>query len=188
MNCTQPGCSGTIVDGYCDVCGMAAGSTPAPLAGAASGASATGGAAASGTAGGSTGATGTLGAAGPGAGSLPVPPAPSSTAGPTVPEGGACLQPGCSGTIEAGYCNVCGTPADQQGIAAYAGPPAPEPAGTNGASAGNGTAGVGPEMSTRSAASSNLASAALGSKRARESGSVATRRTGGSQRLRAARL
>ena len=23
MNCTQPGCSGTIVDGYCDVCGMA---------------------------------------------------------------------------------------------------------------------------------------------------------------------
>ncbi len=23
MNCAQPGCSGTIVDGYCDVCGMA---------------------------------------------------------------------------------------------------------------------------------------------------------------------
>ncbi len=23
MKCTQPGCSGTIVDGYCDVCGMA---------------------------------------------------------------------------------------------------------------------------------------------------------------------
>ena len=33
MNCTQPGCSGQVVDGYCDVCGMAAasasGSTPA---------------------------------------------------------------------------------------------------------------------------------------------------------------
>ena len=24
MKCTQPGCSGTIIDGYCDVCGMAA--------------------------------------------------------------------------------------------------------------------------------------------------------------------
>ncbi len=26
MRCTQPGCTGTIVDGYCDVCGMAAAS------------------------------------------------------------------------------------------------------------------------------------------------------------------
>jgi len=23
MSCEQPGCAGTIVDGYCDVCGMA---------------------------------------------------------------------------------------------------------------------------------------------------------------------
>ena len=23
MNCAQPGCAGTIVDGYCDVCGLA---------------------------------------------------------------------------------------------------------------------------------------------------------------------
>jgi len=23
MKCQQPGCTGTIVDGYCDVCGMA---------------------------------------------------------------------------------------------------------------------------------------------------------------------
>jgi serine/threonine-protein kinase PknG len=34
VNCTQPGCTGTIVDGYCDVCGMAparlATSAPAP--------------------------------------------------------------------------------------------------------------------------------------------------------------
>jgi serine/threonine-protein kinase PknG len=28
--CTQPGCGGTIQDGYCDVCGLA----PAPLAAA----------------------------------------------------------------------------------------------------------------------------------------------------------
>jgi serine/threonine-protein kinase PknG len=35
MKCTQPGCSGTISDGYCDVCGMAAApaaGTPAPAA------------------------------------------------------------------------------------------------------------------------------------------------------------
>ncbi len=32
MTCTQPGCTGTIVDGYCDVCGMAAGSNPVPVA------------------------------------------------------------------------------------------------------------------------------------------------------------
>jgi len=24
MRCTQPGCAGSIVDGYCDVCGMTA--------------------------------------------------------------------------------------------------------------------------------------------------------------------
>jgi serine/threonine-protein kinase PknG len=102
------------------------------------------------------------------------------TAGPSIPEGGACLQPGCTGTIDAGYCNVCGTPADQQAPAALAG---------NGPGGDPGDApGAGPELSTRSSASSNLASAAMGSKRARELGSVATRRTGGSQRLRSARL
>lgn len=29
--CTQPGCSGTIADGYCDTCGMAAADRPAPV-------------------------------------------------------------------------------------------------------------------------------------------------------------
>jgi len=151
MNCTQPGCTGTIVDGYCDVCGVAAGSTPAAVRA----------------------------------------PAPAAAAaGPSIPEGGACQQPGCAGTIDAGYCNVCGTPADQLGVAGYAAPSAPSAAAaTAGATAATGaTGGVGPEISTRSAASSNLASAALGSKRAREAGSIATRRTGGSQRLRSARL
>lgn len=33
QQCTQPGCDGTIEDGYCDVCGMA----PAPAASGASG-------------------------------------------------------------------------------------------------------------------------------------------------------
>ena len=38
MNCSQPGCSGEIVDGYCDLCGMAparAAATPAATPGAA---------------------------------------------------------------------------------------------------------------------------------------------------------
>ena len=100
-----------------------------------------------------------------------------------IPEGGRCEQPGCAGTIEGGYCNVCGTPADQRGVALRA-----DSAASAGTAAMGAAAGVGPEMSTRSAASSNLASAALGSKRAREAGSIATRRTGGSQRLRSARL
>ena len=34
--CGQPGCSGTVEDGYCDVCGMAARPTPA-AAGASAG-------------------------------------------------------------------------------------------------------------------------------------------------------
>lgn len=186
MTCTQPGCTGTILDGYCDVCGMAAGSNPVPAGASATHATST------------TGVTGATGAAGGAHQGAPTssPSAPAYAAGPAIPEGGACQQPGCSGTIEAGYCNVCGTPADQLSAAGYAAPAgSPSPDGARAESAvtsptagSGGTAGVGPEISTRSAASSNLASAALGSKRARESGSIATRRTGGSQRLRSARL
>ncbi|WP_404391373.1 tetratricopeptide repeat protein [Humibacillus xanthopallidus] len=166
MKCTQPGCSGTIVDGYCDVCGMAASSpTPGPSAASSTPPSSTGG-----------GLVGS-GAAGEAASAAT---SPRLATGPTIPEGGACLQPGCSGTIDAGYCDVCGTPADQQAPAALAGG---SPSGDPGAAPGSG-----PELSTRSSASSNLASAALGSKHARALGSVATRRTGGSQRLRSARL
>src|SRR5262245_53000647 len=42
--CTQPGCNGAIEDGYCDVCGMAAGgaSSPAATASARTGSSTTG--------------------------------------------------------------------------------------------------------------------------------------------------
>ena len=34
LKCAQPGCTGTIVDGYCDVCGMAAEQPPRPAAAA----------------------------------------------------------------------------------------------------------------------------------------------------------
>ncbi|WP_205621013.1 hypothetical protein, partial [Intrasporangium chromatireducens] len=57
--CTQPGCSGTIVDGYCDVCGMAAQSSPVvPGATAAPAGSAPAGGAAGGTAASGGGVTG----------------------------------------------------------------------------------------------------------------------------------
>ena len=179
--CTQPGCTGTVVDGYCDVCGMAAGSAPLPGPSTLPPPSPPGSAAPRNTgskSGSNPGAT----SAGTPAGTVtpPTPPAPVVFDPTAIPEGGRCEQPDCAGTIEAGYCNVCGTPADQHGVALQA-----DSAATAAMAA---VAGVAPELSTRSAASSNLASAALGSKRAREAGSVATRRTGGSQRLRSARL
>ncbi|WP_152360682.1 serine/threonine-protein kinase [Microlunatus speluncae] len=141
--CTQPGCAGSIVDGYCDVCG-----TPGDSVGA-----------------------------------------------QTVP--GACQQPGCSGTIVDGYCDVCGSPpsatATGPGTGGGAGwapttPPVSPPERIDGGSRRDpaGTAGV---ASTITRSSSRLNSTALGSRRARGSGSTTTRRThSGSTRLRAARL
>jgi hypothetical protein len=99
--CTQPGCTGTIVDGYCDVCGSPAGAPAfAPAAAAASVGS-----------------------------SVPVD-EPDLTAPPEPKNGGlmaACAQPGCSGGIVDGYCDVCGSPADAVPFvtAASAEPPAP---------------------------------------------------------------
>ncbi len=125
MNCRQPGCTGTIVDGYCDVCGM----PPTPSAAASSQADR---AATSASVGSRT----------------PDPPRRQSAAGsepgqlrtqpPSQPatraagaqtqgaahrpgqRGGPCPQPGCRGTIVDGYCNVCGNPPDAK-------PPSPTP-------------------------------------------------------------
>jgi len=88
--CMQPGCTGRIVDGYCDVCGSPAGAAPFVPA-AASVAS----------------------------------PVPAEELGPTAvrrepgfspkPKSGSlmtsCTQPGCTGMIVDGYCDVCGSPA-----------------------------------------------------------------------------
>ena len=159
LRCTQPGCAGTIADGYCDTCGMApsspAAAGPQPLAEPGRGPR--------------LGGTGTGAGAGAGA-------TDPDTALATVPDGTPCAQPGCTGAIDDGYCNVCGTPAHQAEVVQVVDSAVTRPAG------------IGPELSTRSAASSMLASAALGSKRARQTGSAVTRRTSGSQRLRSARL
>lgn len=86
----------------------------------------------------------------------------------------SCTQPGCTGTIEDGYCNVCGAPS-----------PVAAPVGAFSASASSGSQQVG---STRTASSFRLASAPLGSARA-TGGTHPTRRLGTtSNRLRGARL
>jgi hypothetical protein len=90
--CTQPGCTGTIVDGYCDVCGSPAGAAlfvPAEASASA----------------GSPAPAGEHGLMAVGSGSG-FPPEPK--------DGGlntACMQPGCTGTIVDGHCDVCGSSA-----------------------------------------------------------------------------
>jgi hypothetical protein len=85
-NCTQRGCTGTIVDGYCDVCGSPPGAPPfIPAVLAASAPSLVPAA--------RTGPTAGRGGSG-------FPPRPRS-----------CTQRGCTGTIVDGYCDVCGSPA-----------------------------------------------------------------------------
>jgi hypothetical protein len=90
--CTQPGCTGTIVDGYCDVCGSPAGAVPfVPAEAAASAASAP------------ADAPG-LAAVGWGTGGSSPDPKDERINTP-------CVEPGCTGTIVDGYCDVCGSPA-----------------------------------------------------------------------------
>ena len=108
MKCAQPGCPGTIVDGYCDYCGMPPGAAPAapePV-------------------------TNPRPAA-----SRPAQQRPAAAGGQRSQQrpaqqqaapaqqnlgqrGGPCPQPGCPGTIVDGYCNYCGNPPDAK-------PPAP---------------------------------------------------------------
>ncbi|HEV2633747.1 MAG TPA: tetratricopeptide repeat protein [Actinocrinis sp.] len=81
VKCARPGCAGTIEDGYCDTCGMAA----APA-----------------SAGAGTGALGAV--AGAGASSRSV----SVSVGAVAGGRARCRRPGCAGTIEDGYCDTCG--------------------------------------------------------------------------------
>src|SRR5688572_29905361 len=90
--CTQPGCTGAIVDDYCDVCGSPAGAPPFIPAGAAASAPSAAPAGGPGL---------TTGRQRPG-----LPPAPRNGRLMT-----ACMQPGCTGTIVDDYCDVCGSPA-----------------------------------------------------------------------------
>jgi hypothetical protein len=88
--CTQPECIGTIVDGYCDVCGSPAGAVPFVPAGAS---------ASSPVPANEAGLTAIHRGAG-------IPPQPRSGNLAT-----ACTEPACTGMILDGYCDVCGSPA-----------------------------------------------------------------------------
>src|SRR5687768_14369899 len=87
--CTQPGCTGMIVDDYCDVCGSPAGAPPFVPAGAA--------------------------ASAPSAAPADLRSGRQRPGFPPAPRNGrlmtACTQPGCTGMIVDDYCNVCGSPA-----------------------------------------------------------------------------
>ena len=113
--CTQPGCTGTIVDDYCNVCGSPAGAPPFVPAGAAASAPSAALAVGSGL---------TAGRQRP-----EFPPPPQSGGFMT-----ACTQPGCTGTIVDDYCNVCGSPAGSPPFvpagAAASAPPAALAVGT----------------------------------------------------------
>jgi len=109
--CTQPDCAGTIVDGYCNVCGSPAGAPPFVPAGTAASVASPAPAAEPG-----------LTAFRRGSGI----PSRLRNAGLMT----ACTQPECTGTIVDGYCNVCGSPAGAPpfvpaGAAASAASPAP---------------------------------------------------------------
>ncbi len=152
--CTQPGCTGNIVDGYCDVCGMPGAST------------------------GSTAVSSTPAAATPigDSGTVKAPIAAAVAGNPASVAASTCQQPGCTGTILDGYCDVCGSPAVPGAKVAEATALAESQplSGREGTSA---------------TAASRVQSAAIGSKRAGATGSTSTRRTRtGSQRMRAARI
>src|SRR5215213_4864356 len=104
--CTQPDCTGAVIDGYCDVCGSPAGAVPFTPATASAAPPAPGDAAGLTTLGRESG----------------IPPQPSNGLVQ------ACAQPGCVGMIVDGYCDVCGSPAGAVPFvpaAASAAPPAP---------------------------------------------------------------
>jgi len=109
----------------------------------------------------------------------------------------ACTQPGCTGAILDGYCDVCGSPggtaqstsgATSSGTSSSGTTPLAGRASGADLSAATQPAGIGSSVSTVSRASNRLSSTALGSARA-ISGSKVTRRLGtSSTRLRGARL
>lgn len=90
MKCTQPGCTGTISYGYCDVCGLppSPGHQARPTSGTAQ----------------------PQGDPAPGRTAAAVPVSAPSTPRMGTPSG-LCSQPGCGGTIIDGYCDRCGQPA-----------------------------------------------------------------------------
>ncbi len=139
MRCQEPGCTGTVVDGYCDVCGM-----PPPA-----GASAP-----------------RRGVSAPGAGTAS--PRNDISSPRTRADGTRCAEPGCRGTIVDGYCDVCGVPAVPAAVAG-ARTAATEPAGVaaTGSSATTSASIRSAPIGSRRAASGSVRTRRVGSTRTR---------------------
>ncbi len=98
----------------------------------------------------------------------------------------ACTQPGCTGTIVDGYCDVCGSPPSAP---TGSGAAVPQPAMSTGPREEAPAAQPAGAASTRTRGSSRLGSTALGSSRLTAAGSKITKRVhSDSSRLRSARL
>jgi serine/threonine-protein kinase PknG len=103
----------------------------------------------------------------------------------------ACQQPGCTGTIVDGYCDVCGSPPSSTPAfaPAAAGPAIRQPTRTTEPQEELPAAQPAGAISTRTRGSSRLGSTALGSSRLTTAGSKITKRVhSDSSRLRSARL
>ena len=102
----------------------------------------------------------------------------------------ACTQPGCTGTIVDGYCDVCGSPPSAPAFSPAAADAAvPQPVTANGPREEAPPAQPAGAASTRTRGSSRLGSTALGSSRLTAAGSKITKRVhSDSSRLRSARL
>lgn len=121
IRCTQPGCAGTIEDGYCVQCGMA------PASAAPSPASAPAGRCAQPGCGGTIedGYCDTCGMAPSSPAAPAAAPAPVSAPVSAPASDARCTQPDCGGIIEDGYCSTCGmAPAAKPSV-----PSAPAPSG-----------------------------------------------------------
>ncbi|MEV0466007.1 tetratricopeptide repeat protein [Nocardia tengchongensis] len=108
MNCTEPGCTGTIEDGYCIVCGTAPNQAAATNQATASAHTAGATNATTGTANAATGtAHSGTGMAGTVTGTAGVVTGESALGSAATSD--RCTEPGCTGTILDGYCDVCGS-------------------------------------------------------------------------------
>lgn len=167
MNCLQPGCTGQIAEGYCDICGMPPSSAPEPPSAPVRAATPAGTPDSSGTHPSTAAASAAAASASTTSPSVRPGSVPPGHTGrgrpgirPTAPTG-TCKQPGCPGRIRDGYCDVCGSPATA------ATPP--------------------PADSTVTRASTHLGVTALGSQRVLTS-PTGTQRTRVSARMRSQRL
>jgi serine/threonine-protein kinase PknG len=202
--CAFAGCDGTVEGGYCDSCGRAPRRQSVAAAGVGRGISAAG-AAQSGTGGSPAGGEPLPGSRIRGPGDAPAPPGPTTetprrVAGPAGgPVGGpgpasACAFAGCDGTVDGGYCDTCGrAPLAHAALAGppwHAGSPVANSASATGLppvrppSGGGDGSGNGEWDTSRPSlrpSSSRTSSSGRRSAARRRTGSIGSRRTGGTR-------